>query len=177
MLCGNCGTVKVAGMCPACRVPTRSIPASGQRKAFVSVDPKQRCYTDEMEQRFIGPVTGGVPYAARCGHTADIPGDMCAACVADEKRRLIDPSTGATSTPEKTKGPTPPKEAITNASRYGGWAVDEFIAEMGLGFRLGNVVKYISRAGKKAGQTELDDLRKAQVYLQRHITRLEEGKK
>lgn len=30
-----------------------------------------------------------------------------------------------------------------------------------LGFSLGNCVKYISRAGKKSGESELDDLRKA----------------
>lgn len=65
------------------------------------------------------------------------------------------------------------KESIVAVSRYGGWAVDEFIEKMNLGFRLGNVVKYISRAGKKANATVLDDLRKAQVYLNREIERME----
>ena len=43
-----------------------------------------------------------------------------------------------------------------------------------LGFNLGNVVKYASRAGKK--DDRLQDLHKALYYLQREISR-EEGKK
>ncbi len=42
-----------------------------------------------------------------------------------------------------------------------------------LGFCLGNCVKYIQRAGKKNGESTLDDLRKAQWYLNREIARLE----
>lgn len=46
-----------------------------------------------------------------------------------------------------------------------------------LGFLLGNAVKYIARAGKKAGESELDDLRKAKFYLDERIKELEaEGK-
>jgi hypothetical protein len=41
-----------------------------------------------------------------------------------------------------------------------------------LNFSLGNVVKYVCRAGKKG--PELDDLRKAKYYLDREIARLEE---
>jgi len=66
-----------------------------------------------------------------------------------------------------------PKEEITNARRYGGWMVYDFIVALGLGFALGNVVKYISRAGKKEGATALDDLRKAKTYLDKHIETLE----
>lgn len=73
--------------------------------------------------------------------------------------------------------PPAEQEVISNAARYGGWAVDEFIADFGLGFRLGNVVKYVSRAGKKDGCSVLEDLRKARVYLDRHIARLESGEK
>ena len=40
-----------------------------------------------------------------------------------------------------------------------------------LNFNRGNVVKYISRAGKK--DNELQDLRKAQEYLKREIEYLE----
>ena len=43
----------------------------------------------------------------------------------------------------------------------------------GLGFSLGNAVKYIARAGKKEGETELDDLRKAHWYVTERITFLE----
>lgn len=45
------------------------------------------------------------------------------------------------------------------------------IEAWGLGFHLGNAVKYIARASKKGD--ELTDLRKARWYLQRAIDRLE----
>ena len=41
-----------------------------------------------------------------------------------------------------------------------------------LGFCLGNVIKYISRAGKKHPSKKLEDLEKAQWYLQREIETL-----
>ena len=44
----------------------------------------------------------------------------------------------------------------------------------GLGFSLGNTVKYISRAGKKNKDKELEDLKKAAWYLQHHINTLEQ---
>ena len=42
-----------------------------------------------------------------------------------------------------------------------------------LGFSLGNTVKYISRAGKKDPNKELEDLRKAMFYLQHRIEELQ----
>jgi hypothetical protein len=42
-----------------------------------------------------------------------------------------------------------------------------------LGFHLGNAVKYIARAGRKLGESEIDDLRKARWYLDRAISRME----
>ena len=42
-----------------------------------------------------------------------------------------------------------------------------------LGFSLGNTIKYISRAGKKRKDKELEDLRKAFWYLKHHIEQLE----
>lgn len=47
----------------------------------------------------------------------------------------------------------------------------EVIEAWGLGFCDGNAVKYIARAGKKGDR--LEDLRKAQWYLGRLITNLE----
>lgn len=41
-----------------------------------------------------------------------------------------------------------------------------------LNFCRGNVIKYVCRAGRK-GKSELEDLLKAQWYLQREIARLE----
>ena len=40
-----------------------------------------------------------------------------------------------------------------------------------LGFHLGNVVKYVARAGRKG--SKLDDLKKARWYLDREISRLD----
>lgn len=41
-----------------------------------------------------------------------------------------------------------------------------------LGFSLGNTIKYISRAGKKEKDSEIQDLEKALWYLQHHIDML-----
>lgn len=49
----------------------------------------------------------------------------------------------------------------------GGIETIDFIEAKGLGFNLGNAVKYISRAGKKGNR--LQDLQKAQWYLIREI--------
>lgn len=46
------------------------------------------------------------------------------------------------------------------------------IAEWGLNFNRGNVVKYIARAGFKPGASELSDLIKARVYLNHEIDRV-----
>lgn len=44
-----------------------------------------------------------------------------------------------------------------------------------MGLHLGNVVKYVSRAGKK--EDALQDLKKAQWYLNRKIQLMEDGGK
>lgn len=44
----------------------------------------------------------------------------------------------------------------------------------GLGFSLGNCVKYIARAGKKDPAKTVEDLKKARVYLDREISRLDQ---
>ena len=41
-----------------------------------------------------------------------------------------------------------------------------------LDFCLGNAVKYISRAGKKDPDKEIEDLQKAMWYIQRRISQL-----
>lgn len=53
--------------------------------------------------------------------------------------------------------------------------VIDFIEDKGLNFNLGNVIKYVARAGRKkaAGKSlemkALEDLKKAQWYIQREI--------
>lgn len=44
-----------------------------------------------------------------------------------------------------------------------------FIEAKDLNYRLGNVVKYVSRCGKKLNSDPLQDLMKARFYLQREI--------
>lgn len=57
--------------------------------------------------------------------------------------------------------------------------VIDYIEDKNLGFCLGNVIKYVSRAGKKhsAAKTdkekEIQDLKKAQWYLDRRIKEVE----
>ena len=48
----------------------------------------------------------------------------------------------------------------------------EVIENWELDFHLAQVIKYISRAGKKEGESELKDLEKAKVYLDRKIEKL-----
>lgn len=58
---------------------------------------------------------------------------------------------------------------------YGKIEVIDFIEDKELNFNLGNVIKYISRAGKKKSKGKsldskaLEDLRKAAWYLNREI--------
>jgi hypothetical protein len=72
---------------------------------------------------------------------------------------------------------TPKKnEAINHPNHYGGDTVYEAIKVIEawkLCFHLGNAVKYICRAGKKDPLKELEDLKKAQFYLNRKIKNLE----
>ena len=53
--------------------------------------------------------------------------------------------------------------------KAGGFETIDFIEAKDLNYRLGNVVKYVSRAGKKDSDP-VQDLEKAAWYLQREIT-------
>lgn len=48
----------------------------------------------------------------------------------------------------------------------------DIINDWGLNFNLGNVVKYIARAGRKPGTDVIDDLRKARDYIDFEIDRI-----
>lgn len=61
---------------------------------------------------------------------------------------------------------------IAHPAHYGGdvpYEAIKVIEAWGLGFCLGNTVKYISRCGKKGD--DIEDLEKAAWYLQREIQR------
>ena len=50
-----------------------------------------------------------------------------------------------------------------------GFEAIDFIEAHSLNFNLGNVIKYITRAGRKDGEDTLTALRKALWYLEREI--------
>lgn len=50
----------------------------------------------------------------------------------------------------------------------------DVIRDWELNFNLGNVVKYVSRNGRKDGESALKDLKKARQYLDFEIKALEE---
>ncbi len=64
-----------------------------------------------------------------------------------------------------------PEEAVDHPDHYGGadnpYEAIKVIEAWGLGFNLGNTVKYIARHGAKG--SALQDLEKAAWYLQREI--------
>lgn len=67
-------------------------------------------------------------------------------------------------------------EVVTYEPNYykeNGMQVIEIVDNFGLDFCLGNVIKYICRAGKKTGNNTVDDLRKALWYLIREINKYE----
>jgi hypothetical protein len=65
-------------------------------------------------------------------------------------------------------------DSVDHPSHYnvGGIEVIDAIEAWGIGFHLGNVVKYITRSAHKGHQ--LEDLKKARWYLDRFISKLED---
>ena len=56
---------------------------------------------------------------------------------------------------------------------FGGIEVLDAIEAWGLPYHLGNVVKYVVRAGRKDPAKEIEDLKKARVCRDRYIAMLE----
>lgn len=73
------------------------------------------------------------------------------------------------------------RDAVNHPAHYGGegspYETIKVIEAWGLGFNLGNAVKYISRAGLKDEAKHLEDLKKARWYLDRAIMNMEGGTK
>lgn len=88
---------------------------------------------------------------------------------------------------EPTKGPHEPfveaiksfkfEDDVNHPAHYNSGKIEvwDFIYDQGLGYALGNAVKYISRSGKKAGNSKVKDLRKAIAFLEREIRFEETG--
>lgn len=70
-------------------------------------------------------------------------------------------------------------DTVDHPAHYGGadnpYEAIKVVEAWNLDFYLGNVVKYVSRAGKKGD--ELEDLKKARWYLDRRIARMEAAAK
>ena len=66
----------------------------------------------------------------------------------------------------------PKADPVNNPAHYtvGGIETIDFIEAKKLGYNLGNVIKYLTRADHKGNK--LEDLRKAQWYLTREINSL-----
>ena len=64
-------------------------------------------------------------------------------------------------------------DKINSPDHYtsGGIETIDFIEAKEFNFRLGNAIKYITRAGRKDSETYVDDLRKAIWYLNREIAK------
>jgi hypothetical protein len=77
---------------------------------------------------------------------------------------------------EKNTNQPSENEMVNHPNHYGGeenqYEAIKVIDAWELGFSLGNTVKYISRAGKKNKEKELEDLKKAAWYLEHHINQL-----
>ena len=48
----------------------------------------------------------------------------------------------------------------------------DYVSDFKLDFDLGNVIKYVSRAGKKYGERAIEDLEKARWYLNHAIEKI-----
>jgi len=93
-------------------------------------------------------------YAAPCPHGVAAK-DICGGCIQNGLEAA------AKVHPAHYGGAENPYEAI------------KVIEAWGLGFCLGQVLKYVCRAGKKDPAAELEDLKKAEWYLRRDIERRE----
>lgn len=67
---------------------------------------------------------------------------------------------------------------VNHPAHYQGNGMEpiDVIEAFSLGFCLGNVIKYICRAGKKDPARNIEDLEKARWYLSREIDALKKGK-
>lgn len=140
--CPDCGHCELPGckLCAAFNYP----PTDWERLVRPTVKTSPRATSKRQAHNACCSVNSGQP-GARCDCWQAQFGTTSAA-------RAVDP--------------------VDHPPHYGGDVPTEpikVIEAWGLGFSLGNAVKYITRAGKKPGATALDDLEKAKWYLARHI--------
>lgn len=118
---------------------------------------------------------------ALCEHidhvSTRLVGNYCGRCTDEEMDAIDTALMRSLSLSRQTTEETTEPDAVNHPSHYntGKIEVIDFIEDQGLGFNLGNVVKYTARAGKKDPAKTLEDLRKAAFYLDREIKRLGEA--
>lgn len=93
------------------------------------------------------------------------------------RRKIKEAEAGGPTSQEMNPRPRDPVDNVNHPAHYkvGGIETIEFIEAKKLGYNLGNVVKYITRAEHKHDTYE--DLCKARWYLNREIAKLSESRK
>lgn len=101
-------------------------------------------------------------------------GDYCGCCTEEEMDAIDIGLMRSLSLSRQAAEENTEPDAVNHPSHYNSGKIEviDFIEDQGLGFNLGNVVKYTARAGKKDPAKTLEDLRKAAFYLDREIERL-----
>ena len=66
-------------------------------------------------------------------------------------------------------------DAVKRPSHYADTKIEviDYIEDKKFGYHLGNAIKYISRAGKKDPTKMVEDLKKAEWYIERYIQLIE----
>lgn len=66
-------------------------------------------------------------------------------------------------------------DPVSHPSHYTSGKIEvlDFITDQGFGYDLGQVIKYVSRAGKKDPAKYVEDLKKARFYLDHEISKYE----
>lgn len=107
------------------------------------------------------------------GYTPHSPVCICMLCKLGYTKDWL--TVAATDNSYYFKPEVTPLESVDHPPHYVDGRTHEpvdVILDWKLSYALGNVVKYIARAGRKGDA--LEDLRKAKFYLEREITRLSE---
>ena len=63
-------------------------------------------------------------------------------------------------------------DAVNHPAHYNAYPVEVIVLAECMNFNRGNAVKYISRAGLKSKDTEIEDLEKGKWCIEREIERL-----
>lgn len=81
-----------------------------------------------------------------------------------------------TTQPTKSSSKTAVSKFSPRHYQRGSIQVWDFVADQKLDFLLGNVVKYVCRAGHKDYEEELDDLLKAKAYIDKKIALVQQSR-